>query len=266
VTITWRSVLAWIVGATLIATGVTLVVAGPSIGAALPAPQPGPAIATHAPASGNAHASRNGDNGTVKIHRSTTAVTDPRNEPHVCVFYLDAFGFDAGQVVSWMIKSWPPTGDRTVVAQGGITLDSNGDGRTDDMTLPDGHYKLYWNFTGEKGFAKQKVFWVSCGVQTSPPPPPPSSPPPSCTPPPPQHHATPTCTPPPSSSPPATPSSPPPPQSPTSSPSLSNVSNGGMPITGWPLALIIGSGLALLGAGAISLVLARRKRGLPSSR
>ncbi len=50
------------------------------------------------------------------------------------------------------------------------------------------------------------------------------------------------------------------------SPSMSNVSHGGLPITGWPLALIAGSGLALLGAGATSLVLARRKRGLSSSR
>ena len=59
---------------------------------------------------GKAAAARNGDNGTVKIHRSATPVTDRRNQPHVCVFYLDAFGFDPAQSVSWQIKSWPPTG------------------------------------------------------------------------------------------------------------------------------------------------------------
>ncbi len=42
----------------------------------------------------------------------------------------------------------------------------NGGGFTGDMTLPNGHYKLYWNFTGEHGFAKQKVFWVACGAPT----------------------------------------------------------------------------------------------------
>jgi len=113
-----------------------------------------------------ATSTKGGDNGTVKIHNSTTPVTDPRDEPHVCVFYLDAFGFDPGQSVSWQIESWPPTGDRTVVASGAQALDSTGDGHTGDMTLPNGHYKLFWTFTGEHGFAKQKVFWVACAAPT----------------------------------------------------------------------------------------------------
>ena len=109
--------------------------------------------------------SGNGDNGDVKIHNSATAVTDHRNESHVCVFYLDAFNFDSGQSVSWQIKSWPPTGSRTVVASGALVLDSAGTGHTGDMSLPNGHYKLFWNFAGENGFAKQKVFWVACPAQ-----------------------------------------------------------------------------------------------------
>lgn len=104
----------------------------------------------------------NGDNGDVKIHNSTTAVADRRNEPHVCVFYLDAFGFDSGQSVSWQIQSWPPTGSRSVVASGALVLGSDGNGHTGDMSLRNGHYKLFWNFAGENGFAKQKVFWVKC--------------------------------------------------------------------------------------------------------
>jgi hypothetical protein len=129
---------------------------------------------------GKSPAARPGDNGTVKIHRSGTAVGDRRNQPHVCSFYLDAFGFDGAQSVSWQIKSWPPTGDRTVVASGALTLDSSGDGHTGGMTLSNGHYKLFWNFQGEHGFAKQKVFWVSCAGPTPPPTsPPPTSPPPS---------------------------------------------------------------------------------------
>ena len=51
-----------------------------------------------------------GDNGDVKIHASTTPVGDTRNEPKVCVFYLDAFNFDGLQQVSWHINQQPPTG------------------------------------------------------------------------------------------------------------------------------------------------------------
>ena len=123
-----------------------------------------------------------GDNGDVKIHNSDTPVTDERNEPHVCVFYLDAFNFDPAQSVSWQIKSWPPTGNRSVVDTGTITLDSSGNGATADQTLPNGHYKLFWTFVGEKGAAKQKVFWVSCPA-TPPTTPPPTTPPPTTTPP-----------------------------------------------------------------------------------
>lgn len=266
-TITWRTWLTWLVGATLIAAGLTLVFAGPGAGATLRSQANIPVAAANRPATQPGSPNAHGDNGTVKIHRSSTPESDPRNEPHVCVFYLDGFGFDPGQQVAWQIASWPPTGDRSEVASGALVLDANGHGRTTDMTLPDGHYKLYWNFAGEKGRAKQKVFWVACGVQTSSPPPPPSSPPPpSCTPSPPGHgspSATPTCgTPPPSSPPPSTPGSPQP--SPAPSPSASNVGSG-LPITGWPLAFIAGSGAALLGVGALALIVARR-RSLNSSR
>lgn len=103
-----------------------------------------------------------GDNGTVKVHRSTTSAGDPRNEPHVCDFYLVGFHFDPGQQVSWLIRSWPPTGDRSEVLHGTLTLGQDGHGRTDDLKLPDGHYKLFWRFDGEHGRAKQKVFWVDC--------------------------------------------------------------------------------------------------------
>jgi len=120
------------------------------------------AASAHSKPSTSAGSTRNGDNGDVKIHNATTAVADRRNEPHVCTFYLDAFDFDSGQSVSWQIRSWPPTGNRSVVASGTLVLDSHGDGHTGNKSLQNGHYKLFWNFTGEKGFAKQKVFWVRC--------------------------------------------------------------------------------------------------------
>ncbi|MFJ8634162.1 LPXTG cell wall anchor domain-containing protein [Streptomyces sp. NPDC093568] len=105
-----------------------------------------------------------GDNGTVKIHDATTGEELRKNEPHVCEFYLDAFGFDSVQQVSWHIEAWAPTAavKGETVKSGAITLDGEGHGRTEDLTLPDGHYKLFWNFEGEKGSAKHKVFWTDC--------------------------------------------------------------------------------------------------------
>lgn len=104
-----------------------------------------------------------GDNGTIKVHDARTGEELVKNEPHVCTFYLDAFFFDGRQQAAWKIVDQPPTGHDDVVAStGAITLDGAGHGRTGDLTLPDGHYKLEWNFDGEHGKAKQKVFWVDC--------------------------------------------------------------------------------------------------------
>ncbi|HXL16196.1 MAG TPA: hypothetical protein VN961_01605, partial [Streptosporangiaceae bacterium] len=75
----------------------------------------------------------------------------------------------------WQIKSWPPTGNRSVVASGALTLDSQGVGHTADMMLPNGHYKLFWTFTGEHGSAKHKVFWVACPATSPSPSPTPSA-------------------------------------------------------------------------------------------
>ncbi|MFC8454030.1 hypothetical protein [Kitasatospora sp. NPDC057223] len=107
-----------------------------------------------------------GDNGDIKVHESTTAVTDPRDEPQVCRFYLDAFNFDTLQLVSWTIEQQPPTGTQQVAA-GNLVL-TDGTGRTADMTLPDGHYRVNWTFVGETGSAKHKVFMVDCRPGASP--------------------------------------------------------------------------------------------------
>ncbi len=112
----------------------------------------------------SAYATPPGDNGTVKIHDAKTGEELRKNEPHVCTFYLDAFGFDAAQEVDWHIEAWAPTADvkGETVKSGEITLGADGHGRTNDLSLPDGHYKLFWNFEGENGSAKHKVFWTDC--------------------------------------------------------------------------------------------------------
>ena len=119
------------------------------------------AVAATVLLSPTAFADAPGDNGTVKIHDATTGEELVKNEPHVCTFYLDAFFFDGRQQAAYEIDQQAPTG-KAIATSGTITLDTKGHGRTADMTLPDGHYKLVWNFDTEHGAAKHKVFWVEC--------------------------------------------------------------------------------------------------------
>lgn len=101
-----------------------------------------------------------GDNGDIKVHSITTPTTDQRNEPKVCRFYLAAFNFDTLQQVSWSIVPQPmQSGDATL--QGNITL-ATGTGHTQELSLPDGMYKLTWTFEGASGAGKMKVFRVDC--------------------------------------------------------------------------------------------------------
>ncbi|MGW2561345.1 LPXTG cell wall anchor domain-containing protein [Streptomyces sp. NPDC001514] len=112
----------------------------------------------------SAHATPPGDNGTAKIHDAETGEELLKNEPKVCTFYLDGFKFDGAQKVEWHIDAWAnndlPKG--TTVKTGSLTLDGSGHERTEDMNLPDGQYKLFWNFDNEHGSAKHKVFWTDC--------------------------------------------------------------------------------------------------------
>jgi len=120
---------------------------------------------------GAAWATPPGNNGTVKVHEGSTE-TEPivHNQPHVCTFHLHFFFADPAQSGDWWIKSWPPTGDKTVVLSG--SYDTNGDGEdrqpeTGVYSLPDGHYKLFWQ-GDESKLIKHKVFWVECEAQPTP--------------------------------------------------------------------------------------------------
>ncbi|MFD1544587.1 hypothetical protein [Nonomuraea guangzhouensis] len=165
-------------------------------------------VISNTASAGAVHGKPPGDNGDVKIHKWTTPEDDQRDEPNVCVFYLVGFNFDAAEQVSWEIKSWPPTGDKTTVKSSTLVLDKDGHGRTADMTLPNGHYKLFWTFAGEHGAAKQKVFWVACEPTSTPTPTPTVTPTPTSTPtvtPTPTPTGTPTVTPTPTRTPTSTP-------------------------------------------------------------
>ncbi|GII56296.1 hypothetical protein Pth03_46850 [Planotetraspora thailandica] len=123
-----------------------------------------------APASattGHSGHSQHGDNGTVKIHGATTSEHNQCDQAKVCTFYVVGWNFDAKQQVSWSIVS---LSDNKEVLHGTLTLDQSGHGRTEDLSLPDGRYKLTWSFQGQNGSGKYKVFTVDCPNQPTTPP------------------------------------------------------------------------------------------------
>ena len=112
-----------------------------------------------------AHPDTSGNNGTVKIHDGAGEPSpEVKNQPHVCTFHLHFFFADPVQAGSWEIQKWSPGPKGAVVLSG--TYDTAGDGEdrqpeTGAYSLPDGHYKLFWD--GDTGkHDKMKVFWVEC--------------------------------------------------------------------------------------------------------
>jgi cell division septation protein DedD len=132
-----------------------------------------------------------GNNGTVKI--DGVAFDDhPDNEPHVgCVFQVDWYGFDEGELFSDVtFEVHPPTGSPEVILTDEVFIgddDNSGGGseagldasETYDLSaLLQGvfephpnqgwHIKLTINSDGSQGAdVKHKVFWVS-GCETPP--------------------------------------------------------------------------------------------------
>jgi hypothetical protein len=110
-----------------------------------------------------------GNNGTVKVvndNDDPLGADDRDNDPHVCKFHLYGFHFDNSSSGTWQIESWPPTGNRTVVASGAWAADGTGQWAVPGPTLADGHYELDARQTvpAPPGSDKNKVFWVKCGV------------------------------------------------------------------------------------------------------
>ncbi|MFE2534985.1 hypothetical protein [Streptomyces sp. NPDC059371] len=104
-----------------------------------------------------------GDNGDVKVHDANTPFDNQRDDPTVCRFYLDGFNLDAGQQISWSIAHQPGAAGDPVLA-GTLSASQTGRAGTRIFTLPDDQYKLTWNFQGENGAGKSKVFKVDCPV------------------------------------------------------------------------------------------------------
>jgi hypothetical protein len=140
------------------------------VGAALTAATvlAGPALASAAPGDDSVQVPNHarGDNGTVKIHDPLTPEDNRRNVPKVCEFQVAAFGFDSAQDVSWeiVVQGGRPS-DRELMLSDTIVLDDQGEGMTEVLELPDGHYRLNWTFEGENGDGKHKVFKVRCETE-----------------------------------------------------------------------------------------------------
>ncbi|GAA1389470.1 hypothetical protein GCM10009639_17170 [Kitasatospora putterlickiae] len=142
-------------------------------------------LSAHAAEATPAGQAAKGNNGTVKIHDSSTGEETTNNEPKVCTFYLDSFGFDAGQDIVWTIARMHSGNKETAVLYGDIPVDGKGHVRTVDINLPDGQYKLYWeaieldhgklpSTPPKLNHPKQKVFKVDCGGRTPTPTPTPT--------------------------------------------------------------------------------------------
>ncbi|MFI8964203.1 hypothetical protein ACIGO8_19045 [Streptomyces sp. NPDC053493] len=128
-----------------------------------------------------------GDDGDIKVHREGTVEPDQSNHPQVCRFHFAAFNFNDLTEIHWDIYNQPP-GTPPAVRSGDITLDDSFNGYSQDMSLPNGMYKVEVTWTGQSGAKKSKVFRVDCdGTPTTPPTtPPPTTYPPTT--PPPTHH------------------------------------------------------------------------------
>jgi len=174
-----------------------------------------------------------GNNGTIKIHELGTPSGTESNDPKVCVFNVEGYGFDVGQrgYLMFTVQGGDsPHGTNAGPYNFGPTQASaqhRSYYETEYFRLQPGHYKA--TLYGKKGDtinlkdvkAKSKVFKVECEATQGPSSPPPTTPPPSTPPP---------STPPPSTPPPSTPPpSTPPPGQPTPTPTVAPTAGGATP-------------------------------------
>lgn len=161
-------------GAAIALTAGSLAVTGfGAAGATSPSPNPiddvtpsikPPATATASPSPAET------PQGVLKIHATGTPVGDPSEQVHVCRFYLDVTGFRPDHDAFWVI--FGPGGAR--VDHGTVDVDSEGNGHSIDLSLPNGDYKLLW---GDSVLPEpnRKEFSVECSTSSTPTPTPTST-------------------------------------------------------------------------------------------
>lgn len=116
------------------------------------------------------------NNGTLKVHEKGTAVASESNDPKVCNFNFEGFGFDQGQTGVIVITTQGGGNDKAEVKRVNMPA-ANADGYTETeyVALADGHYKttLYGKSTnGSIDYkndlkAKSKVIKVECDDTTT---------------------------------------------------------------------------------------------------
>ncbi len=176
-----------VVGAIIIAFGLMLLATAGS--ASSTGVNPSGTAAVHKSASANQPP---GNNGTIKID-GVVFDDQPNNEPHVCIFQVDWYAFDANVVSHVTFAVHPPTGNQVILtddvqldnddASGGGSVAGLDGSRTYDLSAllanftpqpqQGYHVELTTDTPGSIGAdVKHKEFWVHCETPpttTSPP-------------------------------------------------------------------------------------------------
>lgn len=112
-----------------------------------------------------------GNNGTLKVHEKDTPSRTESNDPKVCVFNFEGYGFDKGQSGVIVISSQMNGKDKVGIKQVDMpAANAEGYTETEYVTVPSGHYKttlfgkdVHGNPDYNKELkAKSKVIKVQC--------------------------------------------------------------------------------------------------------
>ncbi len=119
-----------------------------------------------------------GNNGTLKVHEKNTPVATESNDPKVCEFNFEGFGFDQHQSAVVVITTQGGGSNKTEVKRVDLPA-ANANGYTEStyLTLPNGHYKTTAYGKDVHGVinydfelkAKSKVIKVDCPPVVVPP-------------------------------------------------------------------------------------------------
>lgn len=113
--------------------------------------------ATVALLSAPATAYADGAGGTLELYDAASGEELPDDGSAVCSFYLALSGFE-GRRVGWKVVE---ESSGTVAETDAVALDGDGNGRSEELSLRDGRYRLVWDFEGG-GATEHRVFDVEC--------------------------------------------------------------------------------------------------------
>lgn len=142
---------------------------GPGLGVAAASTAPVAGAAGTATETPSAAVKTRATPGDLQVHSESTPVDVRGDAPDVCDFYLDAFDFAPADQVAWTIAAQPPGGAAVAGPRSDtITVGASGQGITENMTLPDGRYRLDWTVGAHAAALGTKSFSVSCAAPASP--------------------------------------------------------------------------------------------------